>query len=79
MCAHNDCDEPLTPAGNGGTVRGQAPEPSPSNPRRFARRWSNVSSDDGGNNSWADSDLGMGAQHLNTAGTCNGKESEPRE
>ena len=36
----------------------------------------NVSSEDGGNNSWADSDLGMGAQHLNTAVTCNGNDYE---
>jgi len=39
-CARSDCDEPWTPAGDGGTWRGQAPEPSPSTPRRFARRWS---------------------------------------
>ena len=38
-----------------------------------------VSSADGGNNSWADSNLGMGAQHLNTAVTCNGNESEPQK
>lgn len=42
--------------GTSGTVRGQAPEPSPSNPRRLRSTVVKVSSEDGGSNSWADSD-----------------------